>query len=90
MTAGNIQAHLAEMYGTAISMDTICRITGAIVEDIVAWQHRPLDRVYQVRLIDASVVKIRDSQVANRPISAEVVVAAASQGDPGQGSVVGG
>jgi transposase-like protein len=51
-----------------ISRDTISRITDAIVEDMLAWQHRPLDRVYPVVLIDAIVVKIRDGQVANRPI----------------------
>jgi transposase-like protein len=39
-----------------------------VVEDTVAWQNRPLDRVYPVILIDAIVVKIRDGQVANRPI----------------------
>ena len=32
------------------------------------WQNRPLDRVYPVIFIDAIMVKIRDGQVANRPI----------------------
>jgi len=68
MTTGDIQAHLAEIYGTEISRDTISRITDAIVEDLLSWQNRPLDRVYPVLLIDAIVVKIRDGQVANRPI----------------------
>jgi putative transposase len=68
MTTGDIQAHLAEIYGTEVSRDTISRITDAVVEDMVSWQNRPLDRVYPVILIDAIVVKIRDGQVANRPI----------------------
>jgi putative transposase len=68
MTTGDIQAHLAEIYGTDISRDTISRITDAVLDDMVAWQNRPLDRVYPVILIDAIVVKIRDGQVANRPI----------------------
>jgi transposase-like protein len=68
MSTGDIQAHLEEIYGTEISRDTISRITDAVVEDMVAWQNRPLDRVYPVLLIDAIVVKIRDGQVANRPI----------------------
>jgi putative transposase len=59
---------LAEIYGTEVSRDTISRITDAVVEDMVAWQNRPLDRVYPVILIDAIVVKIRDGQVANRPV----------------------
>ena len=68
MTTGDIQAYLAEIYGTDISRDTISRITDAVVEDMVGWQNRPLDAVYPVILIDAIVVKIRDGQVANRPI----------------------
>jgi transposase-like protein len=43
MTTGDIQAHLAEIYGTEVSRDTISRITDAVVEDMVAWQNRPLD-----------------------------------------------
>jgi hypothetical protein len=68
MTTGDIQAHLFDLYGTEISRDTISRITDAVVEDMVAWQNRPLDRVYPVILIDAITVKIRDGQVANRPV----------------------
>lgn len=68
MSTGDIQAHLSEIYGTEISRDTISRITDAVVEDMIAWQNRPLDRVYPVILIDAIVVKIRDGQVANRPV----------------------
>jgi putative transposase len=68
MSTGDIQAHLGEIYGTDISRDTISRITDAVLEDMVAWQNRPLDRVYPVVLIDAIVIKIRDGQVANRPI----------------------
>jgi hypothetical protein len=44
MTTGGIQAHLAEIYGTEISRDTISRITDAIVEDLLAWQNPSLDR----------------------------------------------
>jgi len=68
MTTGDIQAHLAEIYDTDISRETISKITDAIVEDMVAWQNRPLDPVYAVLLIDAIVIKVRGSQVANRPV----------------------
>jgi transposase-like protein len=68
MTTGDIQAHLAEIYDTDVSRDTISRITDLILEDLQAWQSRPLDAVYPVILIDAIVVKIRDGHVANRPI----------------------
>ena len=68
MTTGDIQAHLAEIYDTDISRETISKITDAIVEDMVAWQNRPLDPIYAVLLIDAIVIKVRGSQVANRPV----------------------
>ena len=74
MSTGDIQAHLGEMYGTDISRDTISRITDAVLDDMVGWQNRPLDRVYPVLLIDAINVKIRDGQVANRPIYVAIAV----------------
>lgn len=68
LTTGEIQSHLEEIYDTTISKDTVSRITDAIVADLEAWQSRPLDTVYAVVLIDAIVVKVRDTQVANRPV----------------------
>jgi putative transposase len=68
LTTGDIQAHLAEIYGTEISRETISKITDRVVEDMQAWQSRPLDRVYPVVLIDAIMIKVRDAQVANRPV----------------------
>jgi transposase-like protein len=68
LTTGDIQAHLMEIYGSEISRETISKITDTIVEDMLAWQNRPLDRLYPVLLIDAIMIKVRDSQVANRPV----------------------
>jgi transposase-like protein len=69
LTTGEIQAHLTEIYDTEVSRETISKITDAVLPDMVAWQSRPLDRVYPVLLIDAIVVKVRGSQVANRPVA---------------------
>jgi putative transposase len=68
MTTGDIQSHLFEIYGTDISRETISKITDAVVEEMISWQNRPLDSLYAVVLIDAIVIKIRGSQVANRPV----------------------
>jgi transposase-like protein len=68
LTTGEIQSHLREIYGAEVSRDTISRITDAVHADAVEWQNRPLDRIYPVLLIDAIYVKIRDGQVANRPV----------------------
>src|SRR3954469_6076991 len=68
LTTGEIAAHLADAYGAEVSRDTISRITDAVVEELAAWQSRPLDAVYPVVFIDAIHVKIRDGKVANRPV----------------------
>jgi transposase-like protein len=68
LTTGEIAAHLADVYGAEVSKDTISRITEAVMEELTAWQSRPLDRVYPVVFIDAIHVKIRDGKVANRPV----------------------
>ena len=68
LTTGEIRDHLEETFGTQISKDTISRITDGIVADMEAWQSRPLDPIYAVVLIDAIVINVRDTQVANRPV----------------------
>lgn len=68
LTHGEISAHLAEIYGAQVSKETISRITDRVMEGMSSWQNRPLDRVYPVIFIDAIMVKIREGQVANRPI----------------------
>lgn len=81
MTTGDIQTHLAEMYDTDISRETISKITDAILDDMNAWQNRPLDSLYAVVLIDAIVIKIRGSQVANRPVYVAIGVNLAGERD---------
>jgi transposase-like protein len=68
LTTGEVQAHLAEVYGTEVSRETVSKITDAVLAEMADWMSRPLERVYPVVFIDAMVVKIRDRQVTNRPI----------------------
>ena len=81
LTTGEIQAHLEEIYDTEVSRETISKITDEIVADMAVWQNRPLDAVYPVLLIDAIVVKVRGSQVANRPVYVAVGVNLAGERD---------
>ena len=60
LTVREIQAFLREIYAVDVSPDLISTVTDAIVEEITAWQARPLDRVYAVVFFDALRVKIRD------------------------------
>jgi len=68
LTHGEIAAHLAEVYGAEVPEQTITTITDRVMEGLADWQSRPLDAVYAVVFIDAINVKIREGQVANRPI----------------------
>ena len=68
LTHGDISAHLAEVYGAEVSKMTISTITDKVLEGMAEWQNRPLDPVYPVVFVDCVHVKVRDGQVANRPI----------------------
>jgi putative transposase len=68
LTHGEISAHLAEVYGAEVSKQTISTITDRVMDGMAEWQSRPLDVVYAVVFIDAIHVKVREGQVANRPV----------------------
>jgi transposase-like protein len=74
LTTGEIAAHLAEVYGAEVSKQTISAITDRVLEGMAAWQSRPLDPVYPVIFIDCIHVKIREGNVANRPIYVALAV----------------
>ena len=63
MSVSDIQAHLKELYGTEVSSELISRATDAVLEDVKAWQSRPLEPLYAVVYLDALVVKVRDGGV---------------------------
>lgn len=66
LTTGEISAHFQEIYGADVSRETVSRITERVMAEKDEWCSRPLDRVYAAVFIDATVVKVRDGQVANR------------------------
>jgi putative transposase len=81
LTTGEVQAHLAEIYGVEVSRETISKITDRVLEGLAEWQSRPLDAVYAVLFIDVINVKIRDGNVANRPIYVALAVTADGERD---------
>ena len=60
MTQREIRAHLEELYGIGVSVDLISKVTDSVIEEVKAWQLRPLEPVYPVIFFDALRVKIRD------------------------------
>jgi putative transposase len=68
MSVRDIIHHLEQVYGTQLSHETVSRITDQVLEEVRAWQARPLDPVYAAVFLDAIVVKVRDNQaVQNKP-----------------------
>jgi putative transposase len=61
MSTRDIQGHLRELYGTEVSADLISRVTDAVIDEVKAWQARPLDAVYPIVYLDALFVNVRDS-----------------------------
>ena len=67
MTVRDIQHHLARTLGTELSHETISNITDAVLDEVKAWQARPLEEIYPIIYLDALVVKVRDGhQVRNK------------------------
>src|SRR5690606_26765405 len=58
MTVRDIQAHLARTIGTELSHETISKITDAVLDEVKAWQSRPLEELYPIMYLDALVVKV--------------------------------
>jgi transposase-like protein len=63
MSVQDIQLHLDDLYGYELSTQTISNITQKIMEQAEDWQNRPLDKIYPIIFMDATVLKIRVDRV---------------------------
>jgi len=69
MSYSDIQSHLKDMYGVALSDGTLTAITDRIIPQIKEWQNRPLESVYPVIWLDAMHFKVRhEGMVKSRAI----------------------
>jgi putative transposase len=69
MTTREIQGHLQEIYGVEVSPSLISEVTDAVLEEVKAWQTRPLEPLYPILFLDALMVKMRhEGQVENRAV----------------------
>jgi len=69
MTVREIQGHLEDIYAVEVSPDLISSVTDSVLEEVRAWQNRPLDAVYPIVFMDALRVKIRDNgHVINKAV----------------------
>ena len=63
MSVGDISTHLDDLYGYQLSEQTISNITEAIMDKAKEWQNRPLEAIYPIVFMDATVLKIRVDRV---------------------------
>ena len=63
MSVQDIQLHLDDLYGYELSTQTISNITQKIMEQAEDWQNRPLDKIYPIIFMDATVLEIRVDRV---------------------------
>jgi Transposase, Mutator family len=69
MSVREIAGHVRELYGIDVSPDLISAVTDAVLEELAAWQARPLEAVYPLIFFDALRVKIRgEGTVRNKAV----------------------
>ena len=69
MTQRDIQGHLLDMYGVEVSAEFISTVTDSVIEEVTAWQSRPLDAVYPIVYLDALHAKMKDNgHIVNRAV----------------------
>ena len=73
MSTRDIEAHLAEVYGITASRELISKVTDVVLDEIKAWQSRPIDPVYPIVYVDGIRLKIRDNGVVTQR-SAHLVI----------------
>jgi transposase-like protein len=61
LTTREIQGHLMDLYDVEVSPTLISNVTDAVLDDVRAWQSRPLDAVYPILYLDAIHLKLRSS-----------------------------
>lgn len=69
LSTREIQQHLEEIYQVEVSPALISSVTDEVIEEVKAWQTRPLEEVYPIVYLDALQFKVRDgAHVRNKAI----------------------
>jgi putative transposase len=69
LSTREIQQHLEEIYQVEVSPALISTVTDEVIDEVKAWQNRPLEEVYAILYLDALQFKVRDgAHVRNKAI----------------------
>jgi transposase-like protein len=69
LTTRDIEQTLQELYGVSVSHTLISQVTDSVLDEVRAWQSRPLEAIYPIVWLDGLVVKVHHGkQVVNKSI----------------------
>ncbi|MFO1259131.1 MAG: IS256 family transposase [Gammaproteobacteria bacterium] len=69
LSTRDIQAEIQDMYGVELSPTLISQVTDNVMDEVKAWQNRPLDPLYPIVFLDALVVKVKENkQIMNKAV----------------------
>lgn len=69
LSTREIQDELIELYGAEISPTLISNVTNSVLDEVQAWQARPLDMVYPILYFDCLFVKSRqEGPIRNKAV----------------------
>jgi putative transposase len=80
MSVRDIQLHLDDLYGYALSTETISNMTNKVLELAKDWQNRALDQMYPIIFMDATVLKIRIDRVVKN-VAAYIMLGITAEGN---------
>ena len=84
MSVREIREHLEDLYQVEVTPSLISAVTDEVMEEVTAWQQRPLEGCYAVVLFDCLRVKIRDEGVVrNKAVDVALGVTRTGRGGPG-------
>ncbi len=69
MTTRDIESHLREIYGVNASRELISNVTEVVLDEIKAWQSRPLDEVYPILYVDGIRIRVKDNGVVTTKVA---------------------
>ena len=62
LSTRDIQAEIQDMYGVELSPTLISQVTDSVMDEVKAWQNRPLEPLYPIVFLDALVVKVKENK----------------------------
>ena len=68
MSTRDVAKFIEGMFGTQYSATTVSNITNTVLEDVEAWQQRPLEKRYSVIYLDGIYIKLKRSTVSSEVI----------------------